>query len=68
MTLNTYAWLVLAFPLAGMLVIALTSKVLPQRVHGALGTLAIALSFAAAVGVFAKLQSAPEDEREKGGW
>jgi NADH-quinone oxidoreductase subunit L len=64
MSLNTYAWLVLAFPLAGMLLIALTSKVLPQRVHGALGTLAIALSFAAAVGVFAKLQSAPEDAKQ----
>jgi NADH-quinone oxidoreductase subunit L len=64
MSIETFAWLVLAFPLAGMLLIGLTFKVLPQRVHGALGTLAILLSFAAAVGVFAKLQSAPEDGKQ----
>jgi NADH-quinone oxidoreductase subunit L len=63
-SIETFAWLVLAFPLAGMLLIGLTFKVLPQRVHGALGTLAILLSFAAAVGVFAKLQSAPEDGKQ----
>jgi NADH-quinone oxidoreductase subunit L len=64
MSIQTYGWLVLLFPLAGMLVIALTAQVLPQRVHGAIGTLAIALSFAAAVGVFAKLQAAPEDGKQ----
>ena len=64
MSATSWGWLVLLFPLAGMLVIAFTSQVLPQRVHGAIGTLAIALSFAAAVGVFAKLQAAPEDGRQ----
>src|SRR4051794_480511 len=64
MSIQTFAWLVLAFPLAGMLLIGLTFKVLPQRVHGVLGTLAILLSFAAAVGVFAKLQSAPDDAKQ----
>jgi NADH-quinone oxidoreductase subunit L len=64
MSLETFAWLVLAFPLAGMVVIGLTFKVLPQRAHGVIGTLAIALSFAAAVGVFGKLQSAPDDAKQ----
>ena len=64
MTLQTYAWLVLAFPLAGMLLIAFTSQVLPVRLHGWLGTLAIALSFAASVGVYTQLQALPEDHRE----
>jgi NADH-quinone oxidoreductase subunit L len=64
MSLETFAWLVLAFPLAGMLLIGLTFKALPQRAHGVIGTLAIALSFAAAVGVFAKLQAAPDDAKQ----
>jgi NADH-quinone oxidoreductase subunit L len=64
MGLSAYAWLVLAFPLAGTLLIPLTWRVLPVRVHGWLGTLAIALSFAASIGVFAKLQALPEDARQ----
>ena len=64
MSLETYAWLVLAFPLAGMLLIAFTSQVLPARVHGAIGTLAIFLSFLAAIGVFAKLQGLDAEHRQ----
>jgi NADH-quinone oxidoreductase subunit L len=64
MSLQTYAWLVLAFPLAGMLAIAFTANVLPRRVHGAIGTLAIALSFAASIGVFAKLQVLDAEHRQ----
>jgi NADH-quinone oxidoreductase subunit L len=63
-SLQTYAWLVLAFPLAGSVLIALTFKVLPARVHGWLGTLAIALSLAASIGAFAELQSLAEEERQ----
>jgi NADH-quinone oxidoreductase subunit L len=59
MSLQTYGWLVLAFPLAGCVIIALTSQLLPARAHGVIGTLAIALSFAAAVGAFVEL-----DERQ----
>jgi NADH-quinone oxidoreductase subunit L len=55
MSLTTYGWLVLIFPLAGTLLISLTSKALPQRVHGALGTLAILLSFLSAVGMLTEL-------------
>jgi NADH-quinone oxidoreductase subunit L len=63
-SLQTYAWLVLAFPLAGSILIALTFKVLPDRVHGWLGTLAIALSFAAAIGAFIKLEALDEQARQ----
>ena len=64
MSLQTYAWLVLAFPLAGSLLIALTFKVLPDRVHGWLGTLAIALAFAASIGAFIELESLDEEARQ----
>ena len=64
MSLQTYGWLVLAFPLGGSILIALTSKVLPSRVHGVIGTLAILLSFLAAVGAFTELQSLGEEERQ----
>src|SRR3954469_5229953 len=64
MSLTTYGWLVLAFPLGGSLLIALTYRALPQRVHGIIGTLAILLSFLAAVGMFLKLQDLGEDSRQ----
>jgi len=64
MGLETFAWLVLLFPLAGMLLIALTSQMLPRRVHGVIGTAAIGLSFLAAIGVFAKLQALAPDQRQ----
>ena len=35
MSIATYGWLVLIFPLAGAILIGLTFKALPQRVHGA---------------------------------
>jgi NADH-quinone oxidoreductase subunit L len=63
-SLETYAWLVLAFPLAGAVIIALTFKLLPERVIGAIGTLAIALSFVASIGAFSELQSLGEEERQ----
>jgi NADH-quinone oxidoreductase subunit L len=58
-SLETYGWLVLAFPLAGCVLIALTYKLALGRAHGLIGTLAIALSFAAAIGAFSEL-----DERQ----
>ena len=64
MSLQTWAWLVLAFPLGGTVLIALTSQLLPSRVQGVIGTLAIALSFVAAVGAFLELQSLGEEERQ----
>jgi NADH-quinone oxidoreductase subunit L len=59
MSLETYGWLVLAFPLAGTLIIALTSKLGLGRLHGVIGTLAIFLSFLASVGAYMEL-----DERQ----
>ena len=64
MSLTTYGWLVLAFPLGGTVLIGLTWRLLPARAHGILGTLAIALSFAAAVLAFFKLESLGEEERQ----
>jgi NADH-quinone oxidoreductase subunit L len=64
LSLETYGWLVLAFPLGGTVLIALTFKLLPSRAHGVIGTLAIFLSFLAAVGAFSELQSLGEEERQ----
>ena len=62
--MTTSAWIVLLAPLAGFLVIALSSKVLPWRVHGWIGTLAIAVSFGAAVATLIALQGRGEEERQ----
>jgi NADH-quinone oxidoreductase subunit L len=64
MSLQTFGWLVLAFPLGGAILISLLFKVLPGRLAGVIGTLAIALSFACAVGAFIKLQALDEDARQ----
>src|SRR5689334_12748844 len=64
MSVTTYGWLVLAFPLGGSLLIGLTFKTLPSRLHGIIGTLAILLSFLAAVGMFIKLQDLDEGSRQ----
>ena len=64
MTITGYGWLILIFPLCGAGVIALTFKALPDKVHGWLGTLAIFLSFLAAVGMFFKLEDRGEEERQ----
>ena len=64
MSLETCGWLVLAFPLAGTVLIALTWRILPSKVHGMIGTLAIALSFLCAVGALFQLQDRGEEERQ----
>jgi NADH-quinone oxidoreductase subunit L len=64
MSLQTWGWLVLAFPLGGCVLIAFTSQILPGKVHGALGTLAIFLSFVCAVGALLALQDLGEEERQ----
>jgi NADH-quinone oxidoreductase subunit L len=61
MSSTAWAWLVLLFPLAGSIVIALGYRALPQKVAGAIGTLAIAASFACGV---AALLSLLGDEAE----
>ncbi len=64
MSATTYGWLVLAFPLGGAVLISLLFKVLPGKTAGYLGTLAIALSFASAIGAFTQLQSLDADARQ----
>jgi NADH-quinone oxidoreductase subunit L len=64
LSLQTYGWLVLAFPLGGAVLISLLHKVLPGRAAGVLGTLAIALSFAAAIGAYIQLEALGEEERQ----
>src|SRR3954453_7510624 len=64
MSMTTYGWLVLAFPLGGSLLIALTFRALPQRVHGVIGTLAILLSFLSAVGMFLALRDRGEEAKQ----
>jgi NADH-quinone oxidoreductase subunit L len=61
---TTYGWLVLAFPLAGTLVISLGWRVLPGRLPGWIATSAIFLSFLASIGALVDLQDHPEDDRQ----
>jgi NADH-quinone oxidoreductase subunit L len=64
MSIQTLGWLVLLFPVGGATLIGLTFRLLPPRVHGILGTLAIALSFVASVLIFLKLQDRGEGQRQ----
>ncbi len=64
MSLQTYAWIVLLAPLAGAILIGLTFRVLPSKLHGWIGTLAITVSFLAALGALFALQDLPEEERQ----
>ena len=61
---TTWAWLTLAFPLAGTLLIAANFRSLPGRSAGWLGTGAIALSFAAALATLLSLQSHASGDRQ----
>ncbi|MDP9384189.1 MAG: NADH-quinone oxidoreductase subunit L [Actinomycetota bacterium] len=61
---KTTAWMVLLFPLAGTLVIALLRRFLPGKAPGWVGTLAIAGAFASAVATFVNLQALGEEERQ----
>jgi NADH-quinone oxidoreductase subunit L len=65
-SVTTWAWLVLAFPLAGTLVIALGWPLLRGmgRTAGWIGTGAIAGSFACAIGTLIALQDRAEDARQ----
>jgi NADH-quinone oxidoreductase subunit L len=63
-SVTTWAWLVLAFPLAGSILIGLLYRVIPAKVAGAIGTLAIALAFACSIGALLALLDRPADERE----
>jgi len=59
-----YGWLVLIFPLAGTLIIALGWRILPGKTAGWIGTGAIFASFVSAIGGVTMLQDKPEEHRQ----
>jgi NADH-quinone oxidoreductase subunit L len=61
---TTWAWLVLAFPFAGSMVIALGRVAMPGRVPAWVGTASIALAFACSIGALLALLDHPVDERQ----
>jgi len=61
---TTWAWLVLAFPLAGTIVNGLGYRTLGRRGAGAIGTAAIGLAFVCAVGALISLQGHATDHRQ----
>src|SRR5829696_3593867 len=63
MSATTAAWLVLALPLAGTLIISLLWRFLPGRTAGWIGTAAIFGSFVFGVLALLDLQDHPEEER-----
>ena len=64
MAATTYAWLVIAFPLLGMLVVAGGFRLLGGRSAGWIATCSILLSFAAAVGTLIALQHHAPEHRQ----
>jgi NADH-quinone oxidoreductase subunit L len=63
-SVKLFAWLTLALPLAGTIAIALFGRRLPGRSAGWLGTGALALSFASAVGALISLQGLGHEHRQ----
>jgi NADH-quinone oxidoreductase subunit L len=64
MSATTWAWLVLAFPLAGFLVNAFGWRLLRGRTAGWIGTIAIALAFVCAIAATVALLGHTESDRE----
>ncbi len=64
MSVTTWAWLIIAFPLAGAITIGTLFKVLPARAAGVIGTASIGLAFVCAVGTLLTLLGDPVDQRE----
>jgi NADH-quinone oxidoreductase subunit L len=61
---TTFGWLILLFPLLGTIIIGLGFRRWQGLSAGALGTLAIALAFAASVAALISLLGQPESHRE----
>src|ERR687890_530721 len=61
--METTAWLILLFPLLGSVVIGVGFRALPARAAGAIGTLAIAAAFVAALLTTLSLQDRAAEER-----
>jgi NADH-quinone oxidoreductase subunit L len=64
MSATTFGWLILAFPLAGSLLIAVSFRALGGRAAGWIGTGAIALAFCASIGALVELLGDPVEERQ----
>jgi NADH-quinone oxidoreductase subunit L len=64
MSAPTYAWIALACPLAGTVVIALGWRVWPGKAAGWIGTGAIALAFVNTVAALVKLQDRDDHHRQ----
>src|SRR3954463_376605 len=64
MSATSYGWLVLAFPLAGTLIIGLGYGKLPGRSAGWLATAMIGLSFLASIGMLTQILDLPVDHRQ----
>jgi NADH-quinone oxidoreductase subunit L len=62
--MQTSAWLILLFPIAGAIVNGLGYRALPGKVVGWIGTVAIAAAFVAAVATFIALQDRGEEQRQ----
>jgi NADH-quinone oxidoreductase subunit L len=59
-----WAWACLLCPLAGTILIALTWRALPWRIHGIIGTVSITAAFVCAVGAFLGLEGRDEEQRQ----
>src|ERR687888_2018068 len=64
MSATAYGWLVLAFPLAGTLIVGLGFRRLPGRSAGWIATAMIGLSFLASIGALAQILGDPVDARQ----
>jgi NADH-quinone oxidoreductase subunit L len=64
MSATAYGWLVLAFPLAGTLIISLAWRRLPGRSAGWIATAMIGLAFVASIGALVQLLGDPVDARQ----
>jgi NADH-quinone oxidoreductase subunit L len=62
--LKLFAWLTLALPLAGAVLVGLVGRRLPGRGAGYLGTGALLLSFVSAVGALVALEAQGEEHRQ----
>ncbi len=63
MTASTFGWLILAFPLAGSIIVGSSFKLIPARTAGWIGVGAIALAFASAIAAVIDMLGHPAEER-----
>src|SRR5262245_50907395 len=64
MSTGAWGWLILGFPLAGSIILALGWKVWRGPRAGWIGSAAIALAFASSIGAFKSLQDREHESRQ----